>query len=127
MSHFQILSKKNYYLKFPGMPAYQNVPDFPDVMREGADDRSAFDEVSIFDGNYLSQLADPVYLHTLCNTKFSLAPSGNVEETWRLHESLACGAIPVVTDGGTYFSHYMPKSLTSLFITIDHSDLHSRF
>merc|ERR1711924_304573 len=46
---------------------------------------------------------------------------GDVEDTWRLDEALSCGAIPVVTDGGKYFSRYMPSDLVSTFITVDES------
>jgi hypothetical protein len=43
--------------------------------------------------------------HTLmCGGKFALAPEGNVQDTWRVYEALDCGAIPVITDGGRYFS-----------------------
>ncbi|CAK0876323.1 unnamed protein product [Prorocentrum cordatum] len=60
---------------------------------------------------------DPEYMATLCDSKFALCPRGNVEDTWRLHEALHCGAIPVVTDGGEYFPRYMPESLTRHFVT----------
>lgn len=62
---------------------------------------------------------DPEYMEHLCNSKFALCPRGNHEDTWRLHEALSCGAIPVVTDGGEYFSRYLPVELTRHFVVVD--------
>eukprot|EP00929_Paragymnodinium_shiwhaense_P094293 TRINITY_DN54783_c0_g1_i1.p1 TRINITY_DN54783_c0_g1~~TRINITY_DN54783_c0_g1_i1.p1 ORF type:complete len:418 (+),score=88.81 TRINITY_DN54783_c0_g1_i1:75-1328(+) len=65
---------------------------------------------------------DAEYMETLCSSKFVLAPrGGTVEDTWRLDEALACGAIPVVTDGGKYFARYMPWALVSSFLSVDES------
>ena len=62
---------------------------------------------------------DPKYLLTLCNSKFSLAPRGRtMEDSWRLYESIFCGAIPIVTDGGKYFPKFIDSSVTEHFITI---------
>ena len=62
---------------------------------------------------------DPDYATHMCSAYFVLCPRGNVEDTWRLIEALRCGAIPIVTDGGQYYHHYMPVALTSTFVTVD--------
>eukprot|EP00928_Gymnodinium_smaydae_P096150 TRINITY_DN8435_c0_g3_i1.p1 TRINITY_DN8435_c0_g3~~TRINITY_DN8435_c0_g3_i1.p1 ORF type:complete len:664 (-),score=117.06 TRINITY_DN8435_c0_g3_i1:280-2220(-) len=63
---------------------------------------------------------DPHYMETLCDSTFSLAMRGRtIDDTWRLYESMYCGAIPVVTDGGHYFSQFMPSNVTKHFLTID--------
>jgi hypothetical protein len=62
---------------------------------------------------------DPDYAAHMCAASFVLCPRDNVEDTWRLIEALRCGAIPIVTDGGQYFHHYMPVALTSTFVTVD--------
>jgi len=67
---------------------------------------------------YPGQLKDKGYNEWLCNSKFALVPKGHVEDTWRLAESVNCGAIPIVTDEGAYFSHFMPRDLTKRFITV---------
>merc|ERR1719265_1202200 len=54
----------------------------------------------------------------ICDSKFTLAPRGNVEDTWRLYEALHCGTIPVVTDGGAYFSQFLPKDVIDQFVTL---------
>eukprot|EP00927_Polykrikos_kofoidii_P054385 TRINITY_DN48802_c0_g1_i1.p1 TRINITY_DN48802_c0_g1~~TRINITY_DN48802_c0_g1_i1.p1 ORF type:complete len:406 (+),score=56.89 TRINITY_DN48802_c0_g1_i1:117-1334(+) len=58
------------------------------------------------------------YMETLCKSSFALCPRGNHEDTWRLHEALFCGAVPLVTDGGTYFRRYMPERLVRHFVTV---------
>lgn len=74
------------------------------------------------DSHLLYPGQDAKYMETLCDSKFALAPrGGEVEDTWRLDEALSCGTIPVVTDGGKYFSRYMPKDLVSSFVTVDDS------
>lgn len=55
----------------------------------------------------------------MCSGKFALAPAGNVEDTWRLYEALNCGAIPIVTDGGKYFSNFIPADVVREFVTTD--------
>jgi len=61
---------------------------------------------------------DDDYWRSLCDTVFGLAPGGNVVDTWRLTEVMHCNTIPVIDDGGNYFSKFMPESLTSLFLTV---------
>ena len=62
---------------------------------------------------------DPEYATNLGDSRFVLCPRGNVEDTWRLYEALAAGAIPVVTDGGEYFSQFLPRELVTRFIVLD--------
>lgn len=66
---------------------------------------------------YPGALKPQLYSEWLCNAKFALVPRGHVEDTWRLAESMDCGAIPIVTDGGAYFTHFMPQNLTERFVT----------
>jgi hypothetical protein len=70
-------------------------------------------------GSRIVMHAVPDYGSAMCDSKFALAPGGNVQDTWRLHEALDCGAIPVVTDGGEYFAKYMPRSVTDEFVVIN--------
>ena len=48
------------------------------------------------------------YQDKMCSTVFAACPSGNAPMTFRLMESLECGAIPIIDDGGKVFEQYMP-------------------
>lgn len=66
-----------------------------------------------------AEMLDLKYMENLCSSRFVLVPRGLAEDTWRMGEGLFCGAIPVVTDGGEYYKHYMPQAVTSKFISLD--------
>jgi len=58
------------------------------------------------------------YTATLCASALALCPSGGHVDTWRLHEALECGALPIV-DNLAYFEQYIPISVTRHWIAFD--------
>jgi len=62
------------------------------------------------------------YEETLRDTVFSVSPEGSNAATWRFHESLLNGAIPVInrTTLIDYYQYFLPCNITRLLVTSPH-------
>ena len=58
------------------------------------------------------------YEDTLLNTIFALCPEGANPATWRFHEALLNGAIPIIniTTLHNYYQYFIPCNITTLLI-----------